>query len=48
MQRRQFWIREFLIEKGYERLPFVKTERAGEHPMSIAQNMWQILGFDEG
>jgi Zn-dependent peptidase ImmA (M78 family) len=48
MQRRQAWMREFLIEEGQERLPFVKSARLGEQPTAIAESMKQALGFDEG
>jgi Zn-dependent peptidase ImmA (M78 family) len=47
MQRRQFWMREFLIEQGQEQLPFVRTARLDEQPSSIAQRMRRSLGFDK-
>jgi Zn-dependent peptidase ImmA (M78 family) len=48
MQRRQSWMREFLIEEGQEQLPLVNSARLDEQPISIAQRVRSRLGFDEG
>ena len=47
MQQRQIWMREFLIEQGQEKLPFVSSARVDEPSTSIAHRLHQILGFDE-
>ncbi len=48
MQRRQAWMREFLIEQGQDRLPFVGSARRNESPHAIANRIRQALGFAEG
>ncbi len=48
MQRRQFWMREFLIEQGQEPLPFVGSATRDESTSSTAQRMRETLGFDHG
>jgi Zn-dependent peptidase ImmA (M78 family) len=47
MQQRQAWMREYLIDQGQERLPFVASARLDEHPAQIAQRMRRTLGFGE-
>jgi hypothetical protein len=39
MQRRQDWMRDFLIEEGQDPLPFVKSTRISEQPPAIARRM---------
>ena len=48
MQRRQGWMREFLIEQGQDELPFVRSARREEHPRSVVQRMLGTLGLVEG
>jgi Zn-dependent peptidase ImmA (M78 family) len=48
MQRRQAWMREFLVEDGQERLSFVKSARPDEEPAAIAQRIRHAIGFDAG
>lgn len=48
MQRRQAWMREFLIEQGQKELPFVRSARREEQPRSVVQRMLETLGLDEG
>ncbi len=48
MQRRQAWMREFVIEQGQDPLPFVRSGQADDPPASIAQRMLLPLGFNEG
>jgi Zn-dependent peptidase ImmA (M78 family) len=47
MKRRQAWMREYLIEQGYERLPFVGRLRETPSPEEIAQQMRQTLHLEE-
>ena len=47
MQRRQAWMRDFLIEQGQEALPFVGAARRHEQPASLAERMRHTLGIDE-
>lgn len=46
MQRRQLWMREYLIEQGQDPLRFVGSATRDESPASIAQRMRETLGFD--
>jgi Zn-dependent peptidase ImmA (M78 family) len=48
MQRRQAWMREFLIEQGQRELTFVRSARREEEPRSIVQRMLDTLGLNEG
>lgn len=48
MQRRQLWMREFLIEQGQGPLPFVGSAASDEPTSSTAQRMRETLGFDHG
>lgn len=48
MQRRQAWMREFLIDQGQDPLPFVRSAKAGDPPVSVAQRGQRTLGFNEG
>jgi hypothetical protein len=48
MQRRQAWMREFLIEQGQGELTFVRSARREEQPRSVVQRMLDTLGLDEG
>jgi Zn-dependent peptidase ImmA (M78 family) len=45
MQRRQAWMREFLLENGEEPLSFVGSSNPAEDPVSIADKMRRLLGF---
>ncbi|TKS60770.1 MAG: DNA-binding protein [Nitrospira sp.] len=47
MQRRQAWMREFLIEQGQEPLQFVQTARVAEDPQSISERVRRVLGLDQ-
>ena len=46
MQRRQAWMREFLIEEGQERLSFVKSAKISDTPQEVADRIRHMLGFD--
>lgn len=48
MQRRQAWMREFLIEQGQDPLPFVRSALPDDPPVSVAERIRRTLGFDEG
>lgn len=48
MQRRQAWMRDFLIEQGQERLHFVQSARLADSPQDVAERIRRTLGFDEG
>jgi Zn-dependent peptidase ImmA (M78 family) len=47
MQRRQVWMREYLIAEGHDRLPFVGSRRIDTEPAEIARNIRAVLGIDE-
>jgi len=46
MQRRQAWMREFLIEEGRDRLPFVASARVGEQRAAVAERMRAALNLE--
>lgn len=48
MQRRQSWMREYLIEEGQEPLPFVRSARIDEHPTLVASRIRNTLGLIDG
>ena len=48
MQRRQAWMREFLIEQGQDELPFVGSSRREEEPTLVVQRMLETLDLDVG
>jgi Zn-dependent peptidase ImmA (M78 family) len=48
MQRRQAWMRDYLIEMGHERLAFVGSARPGDEIESVAKNIRRTLGMDDG
>ena len=45
MERRQAWMREYLIENENDPLPFVAKGKAVPHPIEIANDMRQELGL---
>jgi Zn-dependent peptidase ImmA (M78 family) len=47
MERRQAWMREYLIERGYEPLPFVGSVKLGNTPTQIAQEIRRVIGVQE-
>ncbi len=47
MQRRQAWMREFLVDEGHEALRFVKSAHVGEDHGAIVASIRSLLGFDE-
>lgn len=48
MQRRQAWMREYLIEQGEEELPFVGSARQSRNVVSLAARIREALGLDVG
>ena len=48
MQRRQAWMREFLIEQGQDELSFVGSSRRKEEPRLVVQRMLETLDLDMG
>ncbi|HDS84096.1 MAG TPA: ImmA/IrrE family metallo-endopeptidase [Phycisphaerales bacterium] len=47
MQQRQSWMREYLVEQGIDKLPFIQSAKRDESPVSIAERIRLLLGFDE-
>jgi Zn-dependent peptidase ImmA (M78 family) len=47
MQRRQAWMREYLIKQGQEPLPFMRSARPGEPPASVGRRMRDALGLGQ-
>lgn len=48
MQRRQSWMREFLVDQGEEPLPLVRSAQSGEQPELVAQRIRDALGLTQG
>lgn len=48
MQRRQDWMREYLIDQGHERLPFVGSVKRTADPVAAAGRIRSTLGLAEG
>lgn len=48
MQRRQDWYREFLVDQGIDSLPFVRSARPDESPVSVGQRIREALRLDIG
>ena len=47
MQRRQDWLREYLVELGHEPLPFVGSLDIEASPTAVAAQMRQVLGLHD-
>lgn len=47
MQRRQDWMREFLVEEGHTKLPCVGSATVGKSVSSLAQQMRQTLQLED-
>jgi Zn-dependent peptidase ImmA (M78 family) len=45
MQRRQAWMRDYLIEQGHEPLPFVGSSSTRDDPHTVAQRIRKQLGI---
>jgi Zn-dependent peptidase ImmA (M78 family) len=48
MQRRQEWMREFLIEEGQEPLPIAWSAQPDASPVSVADHIRHALRLDDG
>lgn len=48
MERRQAWMREYLIEQGQEPLAFVRSARLTDRHQQVACDMWRVLGLGQG
>jgi len=48
MQRRQSWMREFLIEDGQDRLSLVRSAQLGETATSVGAKMQAAIGLPDG
>lgn len=47
MERRQAWMREYLIEHGQEPLPFVRSARLADNHQRVAQEMRRMLALEQ-
>ncbi len=47
MQRRQAWLRDYLVEDGHEPLSFVGSARPMDHPAEVAARIRGALGLTE-
>ena len=48
MQRRQTWMRDFLIEEGQSQLGFIGSATLNSNPQKVASEMRRTLGVDGG
>ncbi len=48
MQRRQEWMRDYLIEEGAEPLSFIGTVTLASSPLAAAENIRRTLGMEDG
>ena len=48
MQRRQEWMRDFLIEEGADPLPFIGTVTVESSPVAAARSIRETLGMGDG
>jgi Zn-dependent peptidase ImmA (M78 family) len=48
MERRQGWLREFLLDQGQGALPFVRSVRLNDSPTTAGRRIRETLGLDLG
>lgn len=48
MQRRQTWMRDYLVDCGLNPLPFIASATLRDAPAAVAQQIRQILGTSDG
>jgi Zn-dependent peptidase ImmA (M78 family) len=48
MQRRQDWMREYLLEEGADPLPFIGTFTLASSPVAAAESIRRTLGMEDG
>jgi Zn-dependent peptidase ImmA (M78 family) len=46
MQRRQSWMRDYVIEEGQDPLKYVKSEKNSQNPVSLAARIRTTMGLD--
>ncbi|GIV50095.1 MAG: hypothetical protein KatS3mg038_0616 [Candidatus Kapaibacterium sp.] len=46
MQRRQAWMRQYLIEQGHEALSFVGSVSVDSDPQKVSLQMREVLGLN--
>jgi Zn-dependent peptidase ImmA (M78 family) len=47
MERRQAWVREYLVDEGQRALQFVRSAKLSEEPLRIAGEMRSVLGLEQ-
>lgn len=47
MERRQVWMRDYLIEQGSEPMAFVRSAQITDEPENLARQIRHMLGLDE-
>lgn len=48
MERRQEWMREYLVQLGHDSLSFVRSARLADEPEQLAGELRTTLGLDQG
>jgi len=48
MERRQAWVREYLIDEGEDPLPFVRSTTLDDQPASVAEKIRGTLALEQG
>src|SRR2546426_6665785 len=48
MERRQAWMREFVLDQGQERLSYVRSARISNEPYNVARHVRGTLGLANG
>lgn len=48
MQRRQTWMRDYLVDCGLNPLPFIASATLRDAPAAVAQQIRQVLGTSDG
>lgn len=48
MQRRQSWMRDYLIDHGHDPLPFIASAKLKGSPAVVAQNIRKAIGAGDG
>jgi len=48
MQRRQNWMRDYLVDLGHEPLPYVNSAKITDDPILVAQDIRKTLGLEGG
>jgi len=46
MQRRQAWLRDWIVDQGQDKQPFVKSAELKETPLVVAGRIRKVLGFN--